>query len=84
MDSTMVYQLVLEQLHTSKELVNLLPSLGTLLNPHSNMTTNQMNHQQVFSQVYKAVSSALQASQAEKELLLANFQELDGAEPISE
>lgn len=65
MDSTMLYQLVLEQLHTGKELINLLPPLGSLLNPHSNLATNHMNDQQIFAQIHKSVTKALSAHQTE-------------------
>ena len=74
----MLYQLVLEQLHTGKELLNLLPPLGSLLNPHSAIATNNMNDQQIFSQIHKSVNKALHTHQQDKEQLLASVPQDEG------
>ena len=67
MDSTMIYQLVLEQLHQKQELVNLLPSFHALLNPPlPHISTHKMNDQQILAQVHQSVSSSLQEKISEK------------------
>ena len=71
----MIYQLVLEQLHQKQELVNLLPSIHSLLHPHQHpISTHQKNDQQVFAQLHKSVVSSLQAEETDKGSLLQNME----------
>lgn len=60
MDSTMLYQLVLEELHKGQELMNLIPPLHSLLNPQQQLTTNNMNDQQILAQIHHSVAKTLQ------------------------
>jgi hypothetical protein len=60
MDSTMVYELIQQQLHNQKELLNLIPTLANLIAPHSRFSTERMNDQQIFAQVYGCVRQVLE------------------------
>ena len=60
MDSTMLYGLVLEQLHQKQELLNLLPSLHSLMHPNMPpINAHKMNDQQILAQLHKSVTSSL-------------------------
>ena len=59
MDSTMIYELIHQQINKPKELINLIPTCASLISPSSKITINRMNHQQIFSQVYKTLTSVL-------------------------
>jgi len=55
----MVYELIQQQLHNQKELLNLIPTLANLITPHSRFSTQRMNDQQIFSQVYGCVRQVI-------------------------
>ena len=76
----MMYQLVLDQLHTKQELVNLLPSIGALLDTGTSINSTHMNSQQVFSQLYQSVTKARTQQQPNRLQLLSTIEHQDEQE----
>lgn len=66
MDSTMIYQLIHQQINKPKELIHLIPTFASFIAPGSKITIDRMNDQQIFSQVYKTLNSVLAAKESLK------------------
>jgi hypothetical protein len=58
----------------------LIPTLANLVSPNSRFSTQRMNDQQIFAQVYGCVRRVMDQRQQEREALLANVQDQDDEE----
>lgn len=66
MDSTMIYELIQQQINKPKELIHLIPTFATFISPRHKITIDKMNDQQIFSQVYKTLNKVLSDQEALK------------------